>query len=293
MLIPLLLGLLSGTESDPTPPPLALERWPAPAGRDGLWPRLAVGRELHVTWTEQTEELSRLLESSHALGPTSGWDDPVVVARSDDWFVNWADFPALAVLDDGRRIATWLQKLGAGTYAYSIRFAVSEEVPSSDSFGPERWLPSDRSESEHGFVSLQALGGPRVFAAWLDGRHAGGGHGEGHSHGGHGHGGAMALYAATIELGEESNGPGAEVMLDDRVCDCCPVASLLLPEGEVLVAYRDRSEDERRDIAVVIGRPDDPDSWSKPVVPQADGWPVRLKGLLPGVAILPVSRWML
>ncbi|MNT89486.1 hypothetical protein D3C72_2302200 [compost metagenome] len=28
-------------------------------------------------------------------------------------------------------------------------------------------------------------------------------------------------------------------------------------------------------------------------VPQADGWPVSENGLLPGVAILPVSRWML
>ena len=28
-------------------------------------------------------------------------------------------------------------------------------------------------------------------------------------------------------------------------------------------------------------------------VPQADGWPVSENGLLPGSAILPISRWML
>ncbi len=28
-------------------------------------------------------------------------------------------------------------------------------------------------------------------------------------------------------------------------------------------------------------------------VPQADGWPVSENGLLPGVEIFPVSRWML
>jgi hypothetical protein len=28
-------------------------------------------------------------------------------------------------------------------------------------------------------------------------------------------------------------------------------------------------------------------------VPQAEGWPVSENGLLPGVEILPVNRWML
>ena len=28
-------------------------------------------------------------------------------------------------------------------------------------------------------------------------------------------------------------------------------------------------------------------------VPQAEGWPVSENGLLPGVEIFPVSRWML
>jgi len=58
--------------------------------------------------------------------------------------------------------------------------------------------------------------------------------------------------------------------LDDRCCECCATAAVRTHRG-VLVAYRGRSADEVRDIALVRreeGR------WTKPYRLHADGWKI-------------------
>ena len=79
----------------------------------------------------------------------------------------------------------------------------------------------------------------------------------------------MALYTRVIE----SDGTrGEEVELDDRVCDCCQTSSVLTDDGFLVVAYRDRSDEEVRDISVIRGRPADVRSWSRPKTVHRDGW---------------------
>jgi len=53
------------------------------------------------------------------------FQEPILVAEGDDWFVNWADFPALACDADGNLAVCWLQKLGAATFAYGVRVRCS------------------------------------------------------------------------------------------------------------------------------------------------------------------------
>jgi len=62
-----------------------------------------------------------------------------------------------------------------------------------------------------------------------------------------------------------------ETLLDPRVCDCCPTATVLCPDGSVLVAYRDRSEEEVRDIAVTRYKGG---AWSTPRVVHRDEWKI-------------------
>lgn len=85
-----------------------------------------------------------------------------------------------------------------------------------------------------------------MLAVWLDGRNTKGaeGHEAGH---GHGHGGAMTL--RSVEFDEEGN-LYEEAELDSRVCDCCQTDVALTDNGPVVV-YRDRSEEEIRDMAIV------------------------------------------
>ena len=59
-----------------------------------------------------------------------------------------------------------------------------------------------------------------------------------------------------------------EALLDDRVCDCCTTASARTSEGPVVV-YRDRSEAEIRDIAIVRHTAT---GWSVGQRVHEDGW---------------------
>jgi len=62
----------------------------------------------------------------------------------------------------------------------------------------------------------------------------------------------------------------AEMPIDLRVCECCSTAAVVTPEG-VVAAYRNRSDDEVRDIYVsrlLQGR------WSEPAAVHADNWQI-------------------
>src|SRR5262249_21898736 len=56
--------------------------------------------------------------------------------------------------------------------------------------------------------------------------------------------------------------------VDPRVCECCSTAAVVTPDG-VLAAYRNRSDDEIRDI--YVSRFDE-GRWTEPAVVHADNW---------------------
>ena len=58
----------------------------------------------------------------HAQG--GAWSAPETVAAGKDWFVNWADFPSVAVLPDGALFAHWLRKSGPANHAYDVRVSL-------------------------------------------------------------------------------------------------------------------------------------------------------------------------
>jgi len=97
-----------------------------------------------------------------------------------------------------------------------------------------------------------------VAAFWLDGRHVP-------------EDAAMSLYAALLNAT-----PGArfETRIDERVCDCCQTDAVALADGTLLVVYRDRSEAEVRDIAIVTGRIADGLQFDEPRSLHADGWKI-------------------
>jgi len=64
---------------------------------------------------------------------------------------------------------------------------------------------------------------------------------------------------------------GIDSRLDARVCECCPTAAVATANG-ALVAYRDRSEDELRDIAVLRF---DGGKWVGPTYVHADRWQIN------------------
>ncbi len=185
-----------------------------------------------------------------------------VIAEASDFFANWADVPAMVEAGDGSWLAHWLQIAGPDTYDYGIRIARSSDAGAS--WTELGWLHDDAWNGgageiipgEHGFVSWVPEGaGARGF--WLDGR-ATGGH-DRHD------GGAMQLRTTLIR----GNEIAPSELVDDRICDCCSTAAVATANGP-LVAFRDRTDGEIRDIHLLRGTED---GWQRTVI-DTSGWEI-------------------
>ena len=234
---------------------------PSPAGPGSGQPNLVAGPDGHIylSWLEPRGGTEVRLRFATRQG--GGWSAPRTIAAGSNWFVNWADFPSLAVLPDGSLAAHWLAKSGNGAYAYDV--LVSQSFDGGASWSAPRVPHRDGTATEHGFVSLFPAGDGMLGAAWLDGRETAAGTG----HDAHG-GGAMTLRYAAI--GRDGSLRG-EALLDARTCDCCQTAAATTAEGPVVV-FRDRSPEEVRDIAIVRLRGG---AWSKPRPVAVDGWKIH------------------
>jgi hypothetical protein len=229
----------------------------SPAGPGAMAPRLSAGRSgTLLTWIEPAGAAGA---GSHQLrfaelSAEGTWSEPRQVATGDAFFANWADVPGAAEAGGGLCFAHWLEKLGEGTYAYGVRLARSRD-------GGGTWedaglLHDDRSPTEHGFVSYVALP-DTVQAFWLDGREMAAAS-------------AGDMQLRTRRLGG-GDGPGPSAVLDARVCECCPTDAALTSAGPIVV-YRDRSESEIRDVAVVRAAGA---GWTEPAIVHADGWEIH------------------
>jgi hypothetical protein len=241
--------------SDSGPPLFAsVDVITSPAGAGSGEPNLTVGpgRRVYLSWLEPVRDSTYAFKLAVRQG--NQWSEPRTIARGKNFFVNWADFPSVVALPDGRLAAHWLQRTGPGRYSYGVR--VSQSSDGGVTWSPPVTPHRPRAETEHGFVSLWPTAG-RLGVLWLDGRK--------YRPTGQAAPNEMMLIATTI-------GPdGAlspEIGVDDRVCDCCQTAVAMSSSGPVVV-YRDRTPDEVRDIYVVRqveGR------WTPPKLVHGDGW---------------------
>jgi hypothetical protein len=259
----LLLALLLVTAPLTADAALEIERLPFASGERAGQPSVAVDRRegFVVTWQEREGDGHALRYA--VLDPAGAELRRGTVAVGDDWFVNGADFPNLAVLDNGDWVTFVLRKTSPGTYSYEIRLLRSRDAGAS--WDPPVLLHRDGTDTEHGFVSLIPAGGDRVRAVWLDGRQMAGADADSHEHGGSKE--QMSLRSAA--LGRDGV-PHDEHELDDLTCACCQTDAVRLGE-RMLVAYRDRTPAELRDISLVEFADG---SWSRPRTLHADGWTI-------------------
>jgi hypothetical protein len=246
-------SLSAGTGAQSAWPPV-IDAIASPAGADSAQPQLSASdRGVLLSWIERAGETATLKLAERTA---TGWTTPRTVASGDDWFVNWADVPSALRLADGTLVAHWLQKSGPGTYAYDVRLSYSRDEGRtwSESFTPHH----DGTETEHGFASLFQMPGGGLGLVWLDGRAMAGSTHDAPK-------GAMSVRFGTFDTSWTQT---SEMPIDLRVCECCPTSAVVTTDGP-LVAYRNRSEDEVRDIYVSRlenGR------WTTPAAVHEDGW---------------------
>ncbi len=234
----------------------------AVAGASGS--SLAVGPDgvAWLTWLERTGQDTALrFATFDAAGKQ--WSAARTIAHGPDWFVNWADFPAVTVGAQGRATAVWFVNNPAPATGTSLGDGHDHHGPGYRAFhsrttdAGQTWTPpaalTHESDSVE-FVSLATLADGRVLAAWLDGRAKKKG------------GKAQQLFARIV--GER----GPDLLVDDSVCDCCQTALTAFPDGTALLTYRGRGDEEVRDIRVTRFRGGE---WDEPRTLNSDDWRIN------------------
>jgi hypothetical protein len=253
-------GLYLASCTSAPPPPVTVQDIPFPGGEGTSLPSLSSdGNQLLLSWVATpTDSLAQFYFAR--LGEDGTWSSPEQIAEGSNWFVNWADYPAL-VQNKGSLLAYHLQKSSLGKYSYDILMhALPQGQPTWRGGLP---LHRDSTQTEHGFVSAAAYTDSTFLVSWLDGRNTGGGGHEGHD----GHAGAMSIRAAEVTLQGKVLW---DSQLDAKTCDCCQTSTAITSQGPVVV-YRNRSDQEIRDIAItrlVDG------NWTEPSIIHADNWEI-------------------
>jgi hypothetical protein len=206
-----------------------------------------------LSWVESREGGGNRLRFAALEGDT--WAEPRTIAEGDGWFTNWADFPMMAVLPDGRLAAHYLVRSEAAEAGYHYDVRIVQSMDGGRTWSAPVTPHGDGVPAEHGFVSLFP-DGTGLGAVWLDGRKF---------HPRFGATDEMTLRYTTIGT---DGALAPEVVIDERICDCCQTAVAMTGRGPVVV-YRDRTPDEIRDISLVRLTGGE---WSAPRPVHRDGW---------------------
>ena len=232
-----------------TPKPIV--SLPVPSAPGAMGSSLALGPDgaAYLSWLEPAGGEIWALKFSRFDAVHLTWGETRTIAQGADFFVNWADFPVLAVQPD-RLTAVWfVNNPGGGRGHHEATYRALHSV-SAD--GGAHWSAAQPITNESNsveFVALQPLRDGRLLVAWLDGRVRD----------------RQSLYARVL------GAPGPDVLVDGSVCDCCQLSFVPTTDGGALLAYRGRTKDEVRDMQLARF---DGQSWHRPAPLHADGWKI-------------------
>jgi hypothetical protein len=222
---------------------------------------------VYLSWIDPLPAGGHALRYARWTG--TAWSAPSTITSGRGWFVNWADFPALAITQDGTMLAHWLTKTeGSGTYGYGIRVArkASGETAWKQIFGANL---NDKVDYA-GFLSFAVTGntaGAVYLAPPPDAERT-----VAHNHDAHDSGEEMEHRKTLRYVSFQASGAVvSDRELDADTCSCCQTTVVSTPTG-LLAAYRDHAPGEIRDIAIVRlvnGR------WTAPQTFHADGWKIN------------------
>jgi hypothetical protein len=231
-----------------------------PASAKSSEPNLHLANDgtIYLSWIEVLEDKKSNLKFS-TLTKNNTWSEPNTIAEGKDWFVNWADFPSITSFGKSNLAAHYLEKSADGTYTYDVKLTLSND--SGKSWNTPFMPHTDNTNSEHGFVSKLSLNDQKLLSIWLDGRQ-------------------YAYAEENDSIAKEMTLRGAifdkngktinDYLIDERVCDCCQTDLAMTSNGPIVV-YRNRTEDEVRDIyySRLVNN-----QWTKPMAVNNDHWTI-------------------
>jgi hypothetical protein len=211
-----------------------------------------------LSWLEPGTDDQVLLRVSTFEAGT--WSDPKTVTQGGDVFVNWADVPSVVPITSKAWAAHWPKLQPESFGAYDVAFATSADAGAT--WTAPILLNDDGTETEHGFATLFGWG-EDVGIVWLDGRQLAAWSFDNPDAllGTELRFAKLALGGAVLETG----------VIDALVCDCCQTDVAISSVGP-LVIYRDRTEQEIRDVVV---RAHDGEAWQEPIALGQEGWHIE------------------
>ena len=230
---------------------LKVEQIANPAGSSSIeahWSTMADGRPL-LSWIETLKDGSYVLRYSVRHG--SQWSEPRTIISNRHFFRQPAESPSVISFTDGSLLAEWVEIPEGASEAEYIYVSASKDGT--------RWTPpvmanQDRSPVQHALVSMIASGEREASLVWLEALK--------------GEDEPSVLKRTVVS----SDGKVVkEESLDSDVCTCCPTSIVKTQRG-LLVAYRDHTSQDIRDIAVVRlenGR------WLPSKILNADKWQIN------------------
>jgi hypothetical protein len=222
---------------------------PAPIGSvEAHWATAQDG-SLLLSWIEPLNGGSYALR--YAIRRGGQWSEPRTVVANRRFFRQPAESPSLISFPNGGLLAEWVEVPTDSSEAEYIYVSASADGV--------RWTApvmanQDRSPVQHALVSMVASGDREASLVWLE---------------------ALKGEDAPSNLKRTVVNSDGKVVkeesLDPDVCTCCPTSIVKTSRG-LLVAYRDHTSKDIRDITVIRfenGR------WTPSKILNADNWEIN------------------
>ena len=234
---------------------LAIQPIGPPAQGTSSQPQLtASDRGIVLSWLEQKDDLATLKFSDLT---SDAWSPAKTIASDKKWFISDADVPTVMRMSDGTLVAATYPLIDYQLEAYDLRVSYSRDEGKTWSrpIAPHH----DKTKTQHGFASLFEMPDKSLGVVWLDGRDMELSKAK--------EGGAMDVYFASFDSSWKQT---AESSINARVCECCQTSAALTADGPI-VAFRDRTADDIRDIHVTRI---DQGKWTDAVSVHDDKWKI-------------------
>jgi len=248
-----LLGVAAAAQT-PQPWTLKIQPLELASQRGSSGAQVSVSkRGVLLSWLETDNDEPAL---KFAERTATGWTPPVKVASGEDWFITEADTPSVLRLSNGTLVADWMQSSSDEFEASNLRLSYSKDDGKTWS---KTFLPHhDGTITQHAFATLFELANGNLGVVWLDGRLTV----KDREHG------PMTLHYGAY------NAQWAQVSdrgIDVKVCDCCTTSVAMTADGPIAV-YRNRTDDEIRDIYVTRY---ENGAWTAGKTVHDDGWSIH------------------
>jgi hypothetical protein len=224
---------------------------PNPAVTGSLQPNWAVAADgsALLSWVEPAKSGGYTLR--YAVRHGGAWSEARTITAGRPFWRHPAEVPGLVSLSDGTLLAHWVEK--------SKESSDEETIYVSSSRDGMKWTTPliahhDHGQVQHGLVSIVASGPQEASLFWLQALK--------------GEDGPVSLMRTVVAAdGKEIK----EEELDKDTCSCCPTSTVKTAKG-LLVAYRDHTPKDIRDIAVLRF---ESGKWSESKIIYPDKWEIN------------------